>query len=69
MYPLLARTQKFSEKGNAPPPFKEKESFGCFFMEGQLYCVINGAMVALQGTNCWTYRLSESQLRSFLPSL
>jgi hypothetical protein len=27
---LLARTQKFSEKGNAPSTFKEKESFGCF---------------------------------------
>jgi hypothetical protein len=32
----LACTQKFSEKGKAPPTLIEKESLGCFFMDGQL---------------------------------
>jgi hypothetical protein len=32
----LVRTQKFSEKGKAPPPLIENRELGLFFMDGQL---------------------------------
>jgi hypothetical protein len=32
----LVRTQKFSEKGKAPPPLIENRESGLFFMDGQL---------------------------------
>jgi hypothetical protein len=34
----LVRTQKFSEKGKAPPPLIEIESQGCFLWTVNLLC-------------------------------
>ena len=34
----LVRTQKFFEKGKAPPTLKNNRELGLFFMEGQLLC-------------------------------